>query len=139
MGFPHLREFFHRTCGERHDLADGKVDVNGQLFLRRHLVALGGMIHCVEIMQPLFVITEKLAGYPDLIAEAAFTLIADVAFNRKSRQAGCFSVGLTEAAQWMKYFHGMVKNKGLVSDIEVAVVIDPRFLNRLLPARYGCL
>ena len=139
MGLPHLREFFHRTFGEWHDLANGKVDVNGQLFLRRHLVALGGMIHGVEIMQPLFVITEKLAGYPDLIAKATFALIADVAFNRKSRQAGCFSIGLTEAAQRIKYFHGIVKNEGVLGDIQVAVVIDPRFLNRFPPTRYGRL
>ncbi len=103
------------------------------------MVALGDMIHGVEIMQPLFVITEKLAGYPDLIAEAAFALIADVAFNGKCRQAGCFFIGLTEAAQGIKYFHGIVKNKGVLGDIQVAIVIDPRFLNRFPPTRYGSL
>jgi hypothetical protein len=93
----------------------------------------------MEIMQPLFIISEKLAGYPDLVADAAFTLISDVAFDRKCGEASGFFIKFTETAEPIKYVHGVVKYQGVISDIQMAVVIDPWVLNRFLPARYGRL
>ena len=76
-------------------------------------------------------------GGPDLVADAAFTLIADVAFRRKCRGAGGIFVALTEAAERIKYVRAVVKNKGVIGNIQVAVVIDPCLLNRLLPTGNG--
>ena len=88
-------------------------------------VALLRVVHLVEVVQALGVVTEEQRGEAQRVALADFAVVGHVGFEAEGGDARGAAVGLVEADRAEELVGGEVEDHDVVAHVHVAVVVDP--------------